>query len=275
MMPGRAARALVALALLVLSAGLVAAAFPLAERAPRPHLTAGDGVAPLVTPRLWIRVEPGRRSVAPGSAARYHVRIHHRGDGPVWLRVTRGLPRGATASIHPRRTRGSHTTLIIRTTEDTPTRTYRPRLRARGGVRHANVVTRLIVGPPQTHNFQIAGTLSQALGPGITAPLDLRLTNPDPEDILITDLGVRISQITAPQADETHPCSADDFSVTQFSGEYPFALAAGETRSLSETGFAAGEWPQITMLDRPLNQDGCQGALLAFEYTGTSRGGAS
>jgi hypothetical protein len=138
-------------------------------------------------------------------------------------------------------------------------------------VRHANTAVRLVVASPPSGSFQIAGTLPGLLGPGITVPLDLTLSNPDSIEISIIDLGVGISQVTAPQADETHPCSADDFSVTQFSGEYPLALAGGETTSLSGIGFSEEDWPQIAMLDRPENQDGCQGASLSFEYTGISQ----
>jgi hypothetical protein len=270
----RVARAAIALSLLALGAGLVAAGFPGGEGAHGPDLAEGEGGATKPTPRLWIKVEPGSRSVAPGLSATYQVRIHHRGDGPVSLRMVRGLPKGATASVSPQKTRRSKATLTIRTAAATPAGTYRPGLRARGGVRHANISLRLIVATPPNQSFEIGGAISEPLEPGLAVALDLTLSNPDPEDILITDLRVSISQVSAPLADQAHPCSADDFSVTQFSAEYPLALEGEESSSLSGLGLAEGEWPQVSMLDLPVNQDGCKEASLAFEFTGTSRSGS-
>ena len=80
--------------------------------------------------------------------------------------------------------------------------------------------------------------------------------------------------MTAPEASASLPCTVDDFAVIPFSGAYGFKLAAGGTTSLSQLGIPPSEWPQLKMVDRPVNQNGCKGASLALAYDGTSTVGA-
>ena len=68
-------------------------------------------------------------------------------------------------------------------------------------------------------------------------------------------------------------CSAADFAVTQFSGSFDFVLPASATRTLAELGIPTSAWPSVTMLDRPINQDGCKNASLKLGFGGTSIGG--
>jgi hypothetical protein len=131
--------------------------------------------------------------------------------------------------------------------------------------------------PPSTaaSSFSISGDLQSPLAPGSSEPIDLALTNPGSSEIAITELVVTIQSISAPQSDQVHPCTPADFAVTQFSGAYGFRIPPSDSRSLSELGVPSQQWPQVTMLDRPVNQNGCKGASLTFGYTGTSSGGTS
>ena len=67
------------------------------------------------------------------------------------------------------------------------------------------------------------------------------------------------------------PCTAADFTVTQYSGPYPLAVPPG-TSSLSGLGVPAAAWPQVGMLDTSANQDGCKGATLQLSYSGSGQG---
>lgn len=129
------------------------------------------------------------------------------------------------------------------------------------------------VDPPV--GFTISGSLATPLRPGLTVPLDLTLTNPSATTIIVTSLDVALASIDAPRADGSHTCTVDDFTVTQFSGTGAVALEAGRTSSLGELGFTVDEWPQVTLVDRPVNQDGCQQASLGFRLGGTATQGPS
>jgi hypothetical protein len=119
--------------------------------------------------------------------------------------------------------------------------------------------------------FTIGGISSRTLYPGgSTASIDLSLTNPNSVTIYITSLTVSLASITKPNANPTHPCSAADFSLTQYTGSFPITLPPG-TKTLSQLGHATSELPSITMLNRPVNQDGCKGATLTFTYAGSAQ----
>jgi hypothetical protein len=259
--------------------GLAAVSYALAQvtRGPTAQSSAG----------LSVQAAPLTRSIAPGDTASFTIRIHGARRGKVTLGVVDGLPPGATASFSPNATRKSTATLTV-DTAGAPSGGRRLRLLARSGARRrATAAVNLVItsakgiigaGPggesaPGGSNFSISGSLPGVLAPGVTQPLDLALANPGTEEISISSLLVSIGQINAPQSDATHPCSLDDFSVAQLSGAYGFKVGPSQTRTLSELGFPEEEWPQVTMLDRAVNQDGCKGASLTFSYTGSGTGG--
>jgi hypothetical protein len=228
--------------------------------------------------KIRLRVAQPTASVAPGGVATFKVRIRPRDRRLVRLRVRDGVPPGATASFRRRKTRKSKSTLTI-ATGTARSGSYRLRIRARSGKRRAKSAVNLVIGStPFTASgisrptaFAIRGTLPGALIPGMATPLDLTLSNPG-SATRILGLDVDLSGVIAPQADATHPCTVDDFSVTQFSGSYGFTLPSSSTRTLGQLGFPSGRWPVIAMLNRPVNQDGCKGASLELSYSGASTG---
>jgi hypothetical protein len=255
--------------------------------------------ADMATQRLSVRAEPSSRTVAPGSSAHFAVRVagRHVGraglGGRTTLSVGRELPAGAGISFSqrghalaaPRLT----STLAVATAPDTPPGTYLLHVRARRPHRSGTTVISLIVSgstttgaaavtppaPPDSpfivpDAFTIAGALAATLSPGAAVPVDLSLANQEGIDLSISTVSVKVASVSGPHVDATHPCSADDFSVAQFSGASGFTLPASGTASLSELGFAPAEWPQVSMLNLPANQDGCKQASLVLAFTGTA-----
>jgi hypothetical protein len=128
------------------------------------------------------------------------------------------------------------------------------------------------LGTASRHTFTISGsTPAGMLRPGVAVPVDLTLTNPNDSSLQISRLLVTVAIIQAPRSDPSHPCSAADFGVVQFSGPGNVKLAASSSRSLSSLGIPQGQWPQVTMANRPVNQDGCKDASLTLGFTGVAR----
>jgi hypothetical protein len=213
--------------------------------------------------------------------------------GRTTLSVGRELPAGTGTSFTQRGLASSPphltTTLTVATAADTPPGTYLLHVQARRPHRSGATAISLIVSghttsgavsalPPATPDppltvpdaFTIAGALADPLTPGAAAPLDLTLANQAGTDLSISTLSVQVANVSGPHADASHPCSANDFSVEQFSGPPGFTLPASSASSLSELGFAPAEWPQVSMLNLPANQDGCKQASLTLAFAGTA-----
>ena len=218
-------------------------------------------VTPNSMRRFSLRVTPARRVVAQGAAATYRVRVDR--AARFHLRVLRrvsGLPRGARASW----TRASVT---VKTTADQQPGSYRLVLegssRVGGRMVRRNAV--VVLSVVKARRFQITGDLSTRLYPGVGAPLDLVLTNPNRFDLRVIALSVRVGANTSRTW-----CSGDEnYAVSQYGGTYPLLLRPGSTR-LSSLAAGSWRWPRISMRDLPTNQDACRGAVVALTYRGTA-----
>ena len=131
--------------------------------------------------------------------------------------------------------------------------------------------------PPRADShspFTITGQATEAISPGVRAPIDVSLTNSHTKALSVTDLRVSVREVHAPNADAAHPCAVSDFTVDQGSNGLPITVAAGSTNTLSRLGLARATWPAVGMLNRSTNQDGCKGASLTLAYTasGTTEG---
>jgi hypothetical protein len=219
------------------------------------------------------------------------------------------LPTGAEASISSAQhlgaslAPGARTTLTVTTADGTRPGTYEVRLGAHRPHRSGSAVVELTIsrpaapGPPTSappagepppdvvepppiaptgppviapDSFTIAGALPNLLTPGSGEPLDLTLTNLESTDLLIASLSVEVATVSGPQTDPSHTCAGEDFSVEQFTGAPGFTLPASSTADLGELGFDPSEWPTVSMLNRPVNQDGCKSASLSLSFTGTA-----
>jgi hypothetical protein len=222
----------------------------------------------------------GRRTVIlePGGTARVRVIIRRHDLRRVGFRLLARLPAGISARFSRRRTRRHRTTLVISADATAPTGRYRLRIRGRSGHVRKTVTLTLNLGvasggqlgggllPP----FTIGGSVADPLVPGTNRPLNLAITNPNPVPLELTKLSVTLRALTAPRATAVLPCGPSDFSVVQYAGP-PLTIPATRTRSLSDLGVPPGEWPQVSLIDRATDQDGCQGATLALNYGADAR----
>ena len=290
-----------AVVVLGISGTAAGAAFALGVPSPIGHAAAA-------APALKLTISPSTRTVTRGSTASYTVRIVRRDRATATMSLLSTLPRHATAIWSTRSTRGTQAVLKI-TTKDAPSGTRHLRVQVRVGRRRATALLTLVVraprastvpapvpvvpapapapvvaapappapvvappvvDTPQPSNFTISGDLASTLEPGSTSPLDLALVNPGAVPITITALTVGLTGVTAPLSDVSHPCSNEDFVVTQFAGGYGFTLAPGSTQTLSDLGVPEGQWPQVTMTNRSVNQNGCKGASLQLAFGGSA-----
>jgi hypothetical protein len=115
--------------------------------------------------------------------------------------------------------------------------------------------------------FTIEGNATEPISPGVRAPLDLKLTNPHGVPMSVTDLSVTVEKVSAPNADDAHPCALSDFAADGVSSSRKIAVAARSTSTLSNLGIPRADQPHVGMLNRPVNQDGCKGASLTLAFT--------
>ncbi|MDQ1483409.1 MAG: hypothetical protein QOF35_1485 [Actinomycetota bacterium] len=114
--------------------------------------------------------------------------------------------------------------------------------------------------------FSIEGKATEPISPGVGASLNLKLTNPNDVPISVTDLTVTVQKIRAPKADGARPCTVRDFTVKQGSSSAGITLAARASSTLSNLGLPRTAWPEVRLLERAVDQDGCKGATLALEF---------
>jgi len=120
-------------------------------------------------------------------------------------------------------------------------------------------------------DFVMAVSLTRPITPGVWSPLDVSLTNTGDATILVSGLNISVSEVIAPHADVTHPCSVNDFAVRQAAAGLHLSLAAGETSSLSTFQLPVSNWPQVRLIDTSVNQDGCKESTITLTYTGEGR----
>ncbi len=123
-------------------------------------------------------------------------------------------------------------------------------------------------------SFGISGDTRRPLSPGVTAPLNLEITNRYGSRLWVRHLRVTVRAVDAPRADRAHPCTVRDFAVDQVrtrgaTGNRVIRLPAHTTRTLRGLHLSRATWPQVGMLNRKVNQDGCKGAALTLAYTGS------
>jgi len=113
--------------------------------------------------------------------------------------------------------------------------------------------------------LRISGAVGERLSPGVSVPIEIGLANPFPRVVFLRRVTVSIVGIAAPNADAAHPCSAADFQVQQMRPGV-LRVPAGRYVELVELGVPHQDLPQLTMNNRPVNQDGCKGASLTLRY---------
>lgn len=242
-------------------------------------VTAGLTVNYPLSGALSMSATPATMTMAPGSTAVYSVQLTRTAlTGPVSLSVLGGLPGGATWSYAPNPTTGTSSTLQVAVPDTAADGTYTLNLVASGTddagtTRYAYASVQLTI-TTSGKAFSISGNAQGLLAPGTVAPLPLALTNPNKKALSVTNLTVTVQSVTRTAAaiSANRPCSTSDYQVRQYSGPYPLSIPGSSTLTLAQLGVASNQWPALTLLDRPINQDGCKGASVVLAYAGSGQG---
>jgi hypothetical protein len=229
--------------------------------------------------KFTLHANPSARTIKSGASTKFRIAIRRAHfSGIVSLRLGRGMPAHAFAKISPSSTHGASAMLTIRTSSRTAPGHYQIHLHGRSKSATKSLAVKLTVkaggtsgsaGPVRVPPFTVTARADD-LVPGVTRPLDLAITNPSHLALSVTALSARPQSVTAPNATPALPCRLADFSVRQFSGPSPLRIAAASTRTLSSLGVPSTLWPAVTLVDRPVDQDGCRGATLNLVYAGTA-----
>ena len=123
---------------------------------------------------------------------------------------------------------------------------------------------------PAGVRFTIRGSVASTLAPGRTAAIALQLSNPHRWPLRVRSLRVTLAGLNAPQARGEKTCRREDFSLRPFAGKYGFVIPARSSRTLAALRIPVPRWPQITMIDRSVNQDGCKAASLSLQFSGVA-----
>jgi hypothetical protein len=217
-----------------------------------------------------LSAKPERRAVFAGQHARYRITIdrRHHFRGRVAIRVG-GLPPHTGARV----VRPSRVLAKVTVVTKPSARPGSYRLRVHGSSGRVSVLIRvtLKVLRPRAARFTLAGNARPPLWPGVVDPVNVVVHNRNGRAILVWKLAMHVQKIHAPRATHIHPCGRADFSVKQYRGSYPLLIPHRATRTLKQLNIARRRWPRVAMLNRPLDQDGCQGATITLSYGGSAR----
>lgn len=123
--------------------------------------------------------------------------------------------------------------------------------------------------------LSVSGNLrGTPLWPGRTIGMDLVVENPGGRAVLLSRIDVSLSKITPRTSGHgTGPgaCTGRDFATSPLELARGVTVPAGTQWRLSRLGVAARDRPTLTMRNRPVNQDACQGVALTLHYRATAR----
>ncbi|MGN6609330.1 MAG: hypothetical protein ACTHMS_20245 [Jatrophihabitans sp.] len=132
--------------------------------------------------------------------------------------------------------------------------------------------------PPQPvsgSNITLAGSVTRQLAPGLSAPLDVSITNPNNFDVVVSNLQITVNPRTTKAGQSNPQCDGPtNLKITQFSGA-AFKVKESRTLTLSALGIAQSQWPVVTMPDLPTNQDACKSTTFTYTYAATVTRGQS
>jgi len=115
--------------------------------------------------------------------------------------------------------------------------------------------------------FEITGSPTKPMAPGVHVPLDLRMQNTNKTSMAVHDLVVVVRRVDAPRATERLPCLVEDFTVEQAPDGIDLTLPPQATTSLSALSVPHAQWPHVGLRNTSVNQDGCKGASLTLEFS--------
>ena len=227
-----------------------------------------------------ISASPATRTIRPGARTTFAIRVQPARTVRSYRLKLWKAPRGVTLRLNRTRTRRK-ATLTVRTDAAIHTGRYVLRIsawpRKRPGVRRKLKVLRakltLVVAVPAAVVPQgdpvppgklfAAGDVAEPLAPGVSRQVNLVLTNAFDTAVDVTALTATVTAVTPAPGGS---CSEADFSTTPASLPVPLRLEAQTSHSLLALGLPRGAWPAVSMIDRPVSQDGCKGASVALRF---------
>ena len=223
---------------------------------------------------LRMTLTPAAVTLAPGESADFRIALLRGAERGTVTFATGELPPGTTATFSVPATTGDEATLTLRTDATaTPVGDYDVVVRGQGSGVIAGALVRLKVGGRTTAraaDIKVSGSPALALRPGTSAGIDVTLTNPGALPVRVATVNLAVTAVRAPAAGSATPCTVADFTVSAYQG--PAVLVpAGATRTLSQLGVAARDWPTLTMSNTSRNQDGCKGAALTLAFSASGR----
>ncbi|MBO9521624.1 MAG: hypothetical protein J7518_08815 [Nocardioidaceae bacterium] len=215
-----------------------------------------------------MTMSPTSATVVDGESTTYDIDID-RGllSGPIALKVS-GVPANATAKVSPSLSLlGSHASLKISTATNVVPGVYPITVKGSALLASGSATVYLIVVPQTYPDFPIAGSADRVLAPGSEAgAVNLAITNPFGATMTVTGLGVTVTGTDKPG------CAASNYAVTAYGGPATLTIPPNSTRTLQQLGVPRAQWPQVAMLNLPVNQDACKGATVQLHHSGTGNG---
>jgi hypothetical protein len=223
------------------------------------------------TPDFTIAAMPAGQTIPLGADAQYAININRSGGftGPVSFAVS-GLPNKATASFNPAGSvSGSTTTLIISVPDNGSTGVSTLTVTATGTINGAIATRRgsVTLTTEKGKPLEIGGAVTKQLGPGVSVPIDVALTNPNNFDVSVINVAVAVEQATSRAT-----CNGlDNFTLRQLpAARYPLAIPARTTLKLSDLNVPVADRPAVAMRSLAANQDACKGVRLTLDFSGTA-----
>lgn len=128
------------------------------------------------------------------------------------------------------------------------------------------VITMIVMVLTHTPVFGVAANLATPLRPGVSAALDLKLTNPHSYPMTVTAVSVRVSSVRVTRTGAPSSCSPSNFVVSQPVKVLPLTLDPHSSVTLSQANFPQSAWPKITMLKTRVSQNECKRVSLTLSY---------
>lgn len=224
-------------------------------------------VNPAATQPFALSLAPASASVPPGGIGVYTVTISRSAgfSGAVTLTAT------AAAGLRATVVDASASSATVQVATDSATRdgTYPITVTGTSGGSSQTVTAALVVDSKLSSKpFSLGGTPVGAIAPGTAgATVDLTVTNPNNQDLAITNLTVTVTGTSGGSG-----CGPSNFAVRQYAGRYPLTVPAhANAQTLTSLGAAAADLPRVTLVDLASNQDACKGATISLAYSGSAQ----
>jgi hypothetical protein len=117
------------------------------------------------------------------------------------------------------------------------------------------------VMPDSAPVLQITGNVTNAFTPGALRRVNLTFTNTYPTPVTVWPRVIKIAL-----TDSSSSCPAAANFVIYQGLSVAVTVPGSATKSLTQLGVPTTDWPDLSMLDRSVNQDACEGTTVTIHY---------